>query len=197
MNPAVDLYIEQAAPFARPVLQHLRALVHQHCPQVQEQLKWGMPFFCLKHNLCFMAAFQAHCGFGFWRSDALGLPATPAGKAAAMGQLGKICSLADLPADSWLAERLQQAVALDQSPRSQPKQGRRPATPLMPPAEWTQALAGNAPAAAFFDRLSVSQQNEYIEWLLEAKTAATRQKRLQTSLEWLAEQKLKNWKYMK
>lgn len=38
-------------------------------------------------------------------------------------------------------------------------------------------------------------QREYVDWITEAKTDATRRKRLATTLEWLAEGKKRNWKY--
>jgi bacteriocin resistance YdeI/OmpD-like protein len=46
------------------------------------------------------------------------------------------------------------------------------------------------------DKFSPSHRREYIEWLTEAKTEATRAKRLATALEWMAEGKPRNWKYM-
>lgn len=36
-----------------------------------------------------------------------------------------------------------------------------------------------------------------IEWLTEAKTEVTRNKRLTTAVEWLEEGKSRNWKYVK
>ena len=38
-NPGVDAYIARAPPFAKPILRHLRKLVHAGCPGVKETLK--------------------------------------------------------------------------------------------------------------------------------------------------------------
>ncbi|HQY20686.1 MAG TPA: YdeI/OmpD-associated family protein, partial [Ignavibacteria bacterium] len=48
-----------------------------------------------------------------------------------------------------------------------------------------------------FDKFSLSNKREYIEWLTEAKSETTRNKRLQTALEWISDGKPRNWKYMK
>lgn len=197
MNPDVDRYIEQAAPFARPVLLHLRQLVHQTLPEISEQIKWGMPFFCLQHNLCFMAAFKAHCGFGFWRADALGLPVPAAGGTAGMGQFGKICSVSDLPADVDLQVLLRQAAGLAASPAAALPRQKKPQLALPLPAPVAAALQQNATASVFFQQMTIAQQNDYIEWFLQAKTAGTQQKRLETIVLWLSEHKTRNWKYMK
>ena len=67
-DPRVDAYIAKSAPFARPIQKRLRAAVHEACPEAEETIKWGMPFFLVDGKvLCFMAAFKAHAGFGFWR----------------------------------------------------------------------------------------------------------------------------------
>ena len=42
-DPRVDAYIDEAADFARPILSHIRRLVHAACPDVQETLKWNCP----------------------------------------------------------------------------------------------------------------------------------------------------------
>jgi uncharacterized protein YdeI (YjbR/CyaY-like superfamily) len=57
------------------------------------------------------------------------------------------------------------------------------------------ALAGNQKALATFQDFSPSCKREYLEWITEAKTEATRQKRVETALEWMAEGKSRNWKY--
>lgn len=197
MNPDIDAYIDSAAPFARPILTELRQQVHQTLPGVREQLKWGMPFFYLQHNLCFMAAFKAHCGFGFWRADELGLAVPAAGSAKGMGQFGKILSCDDSPPSANLQTLLLQAAALDASPVVVPPRRKQAPVPLAMPEVLAQALQQHDAAGSFFRQMTIAQQNDYIQWLLDAKTAATRQKRLGTMLEWLAEHKIRNWKYMK
>jgi uncharacterized protein YdeI (YjbR/CyaY-like superfamily) len=60
-----------------------------------------------------------------------------------------------------------------------------------------KALKSNAKARAAFAAFSPSHKREYIEWLVEAKTTETRQRRLETALEWIGEGKPRNWKYMR
>ena len=44
-DPRVDAYIDKAGDFAKPILQHLRKVVHTACPEVEETIRWGMPHF--------------------------------------------------------------------------------------------------------------------------------------------------------
>ncbi len=197
MKPDIDEYIDSAAPFARPILTELRLQVHRTLPSVREQLKWGMPFFCLQHNLCFMVAFKAHCGFGFWRAEALGLQVPETGSTKGMGQFGKLLSCNDLPPNASLQTLLLQAAALDGSPVAVTPRRKQAPVSLAMPEVLAQALQQHDQAASFFRQMTIAQQNDYIQWLLDAKTDLTRQKRLGTMLEWLAEHKTRNWKYMK
>ena len=68
-DPRIDKYIAGAAAFARPILTHLRQLIHTGCPEVEETLKWGMPSFLYHGILCGMAGFKQHCTFGFWKGS--------------------------------------------------------------------------------------------------------------------------------
>lgn len=58
-NKQVDAYIAKAAPFAQTILDHLRQLVHQACPEVQETIKWGFPHFEYHGILCSMALLRS------------------------------------------------------------------------------------------------------------------------------------------
>jgi hypothetical protein len=99
LDPRVDAYLERAAPFARPILECLRRVVHRGCPEVVEDIKWGAPHFMHHGMLCGMAPFKAHVAFGFW-NRALRLPvAASAREGEALGQFGRIESLADPPPD--------------------------------------------------------------------------------------------------
>ena len=195
----VDAYIAKAAPFAQPVLKHLRALVHQGCPEVVETIKWSHPSFGYQGKiLCGMAAFNAHCSFGFWHQEMQELLARD-GHAAAegMGAFGKLTGLGDLPKERVLLRYIQTAVkwnATDTPTRTRPT--RKPKPEAAVPADLAAALKKNTPAAATFAAFSTSHRREYIEWITEAKQDTTRQKRLATTLEWLAEGKSRNWKYM-
>ena len=100
-HPRINAYIDNVADFAKPILKHLRRLIHHTCPQVEETWNWSFPHFMYKGMFCSMAAFKNHCAFGFWHKSMRGF--LDENKSAdAMGQLGKITSLADLPKDAVL-----------------------------------------------------------------------------------------------
>ena len=197
-DPRIDAYIAESAEFSRPILKHLRTLVHRACPEAEETLKWGQPSFVRNGAiLCFMSAFKAHCGFGFWHQAMKKIVARDGARTAeARGLFGRIVSRADLPDDRTMLRYLRHAVALNESgvpARTRPVAKRRPAPAV--PADLAAALRKNRAAAAVFKKLSPSHQREYIEWIAEAKRAETREKRLATTLAWLAEGKSRNWKY--
>ncbi|HVJ68136.1 MAG TPA: YdeI/OmpD-associated family protein [Caulifigura sp.] len=192
--PEVDAYIDKSADFAQPVLIHIREQVHAACPDAEEALKWGMPSFLYQGKiLCGMAAFKAHCTFGFWHSE-MNKTADPKKAGGAMGQMGRVTCLKDLPRPAEFKKLVKQAMKLiDDGVKSTMKREKKP--PLKVPADLTTALAKNARAKANFAAFSPSHQREYVEWISEAKRPATRQKRLATTLEWLAQGKARNWKY--
>lgn len=193
----VDAYIEKSADFAKPVLEHLRALVHATCPDVEETMKWSFPHFMYGGMLCSMASFKAHCAFGFWKG-ALVLDDTSR-DTEAMGNLGRITSVRDLPPKRTLAGWIRKAMALNEAGVKAPMK-RKPALkkpPLRVPPELVDALARNPKARATFDAFPPSHRKEYVEWVAEAKTEATREKRLETTIEWLSEGKPRHWKYQK
>ncbi len=198
-NPRIDAYIAHAAEYARPVLRHLRALVHQACPAVVETIKWGMPSFGHHGILCHFAAFKAHCAFGFWHQGMKTVPGPDRAKTDdAMGCLGRITGLADLPADRTMLRLLRTAVQLNESgaPARLPANAKTKTAPRVP-ADLAAALRKHPAAAATFRQFSPSHRREYIGWLTEAKRPETRWKRLGTTLAWLAEGKRLNWKYLK
>ena len=197
-DPRIDAYIAKAQPFARPILKHLRKIVHKGCPAVTETIKWSMPHFDYKGIMCGMGAFKQHCAFGFWKAAALALD----GKgedAEGMGQFGCIKSLADLPDDETLIGYVRKAVALKDAgvklPRPAATKPRGKAVARQVPEDLTNALKRNAEARKTWDAFSPSHRNEYIEWLTQARREETRQRRLETTLEWLGEGKSRNWKY--
>ncbi len=197
----VDVYIAKAAPFAQPVLLHIRDLVHKGCPDVEEHIKWGCPHFVYKGILCSMAAFKAHCTMGFWKSSLIpgaeGILEKP-GETSAMGQLGRITGLKDLPPDRIIVRLVRSAAALNDagitlSPRTAASERKAARVPL-----YLKTALKNQPAASrAFDAFTPSQKREYVEWLAEAKTAETRRRRLGTAVSWMKEGKSRNWKYMR
>src|SRR5215471_18072158 len=119
----IDAYIGNSPDFAKPLLTHLRRLVHQACPAVEEDIKWGFPHFMYKGILCSMAAFKTHCAFGFWQRElVLGqVRKTATNGKQGMGQFGHLKCLADLPADRHVLRYVQEAVALKDSGIKRPK----------------------------------------------------------------------------
>src|SRR5262245_28718851 len=101
-DPRIDASIAQSGDFAKPILTHLRKLIHTACPDVTETIKWGMPFFEYKGQLCNMAAFKAHCSFGFWKGELLFGRKPGGAEDEGMGYFGKLTKLSDLPADKVL-----------------------------------------------------------------------------------------------
>jgi uncharacterized protein YdeI (YjbR/CyaY-like superfamily) len=194
-NPKVDAYIADAAGFARPILKHLRKVVHVGCPGVEETIKWGFPHFVYNGNIAGMAAFKAHCSFGFWKGALIFGP-EKAEERDGMGQFGRITRIADLPDEKTLIGYVRQAAHLNEAGIKAPRAAKpkpRPAPKV--PNDLAAALAKNAQARQIFEIFSRSKQREYVEWVTEAKRKETRQQRIATSIEWLAEGKSRNWKY--
>lgn len=195
----VDEYIARAPEFAQPILTHLRELVHKGCPEAEEAIKWRMPAFLYRNKILFsMAGFKAHCRFIFWVPEI----ATFAGKNGAEKDddgtvLGKVSQLSDLPPDKELLDYIREALRLADEGKRKPMRTRtEPKPELAAPAEFTAALKKNKSAAKTFQSFSPSHRREYIEWIGEAKRTETRDKRIQTALEWLAEGKPRHWKYV-
>jgi uncharacterized protein YdeI (YjbR/CyaY-like superfamily) len=197
-DPRIDAYISASADFAKPILEHLRGVVHAACPDVEETMKWSFPHFQYEGMLCSMASFKAHCAFGFWKGALV--VGDESKDTEAMGNLGRITSVKDLPSKKVLAGWIRKAMALNEQGIAAPKK-RKPGLPaksaLRVPQELAEALDRNPKARATFDAFPPSQRKEYVDWVAEAKTDATREKRLATTIEWLSEGKQRNWKYQK
>jgi uncharacterized protein YdeI (YjbR/CyaY-like superfamily) len=195
-DPRIDAYIAKSADFAKPILNHLRELVHQGCPDVEETWKWSFPHFLYKGILCSMAAFKNHCSFGFWKNALIIGKNNGKAERDGMGSFGRLTSLADLPADSVLLAYIKKAVQLNDTgvknpARSAPKVKK----PLVVPDYLMAALSKRKKALATWEDFSYSHKKEYVEWVTEAKTEQTRSKRLTTTVTWLVEGKSRNWKY--
>ncbi len=228
-DPRVDRYIARAAEFARPILTHLREVVHQGCPEVQEAMKWSRPAFLYRGKILgIMSAFKQHCTFGFWHPEVnRQLAAAGVATNSASGSLGRLTRVDDLPPTKELLSYVREAVALtneaallseattdrddaavlgESKTRGKTRARRGPTarkareisrrTSLEIPAELATGLNKNKAAGETFRALPPSQRDEYVEWIAEAKRDETRQKRIATALEWLAEGKPRHWKYM-
>lgn len=191
-DPRVDAYIEKSAEFAGPILTLLREVVHSACPEVLETIKWSMPHFDYRGPLCGMAAFKQHCAFGFWKGSLVVEDASDE----AMGQLGRIESLRDLPPKKTLTAWVKKAMKLNEEGVKVPRAPKPKKTETKVPDDLRKALAKNASARAAFKCFSPSHRREYVEWIEEAKRAETRARRLATAIEWMTEGKSRNWKYV-
>jgi len=191
-DPRVDAYIAKSADFAKPILTHIRDVVHAACPQVEEDLKWSVPAFMHKGMLCGMASFKQHVTFGFWKHDLVtGSPRVEG----SMG-FGKLTTISDLPSKSKLAAYVKKAMALNDEGVKVERTRNAPKPPAKAPADLVAALKRNASAKAAYDAFSPSAKREYVEWITEAKGAETRARRVKTAVEWMADGKQRNWKYM-
>lgn len=189
-DPRIDAYIAKAPEFARPILKHLRAIVREGCPDVEETMKWSMPHFDYKGPLAGMAAFKAHCAFGFWKGS-LVVP----GSGEAMGQFGRITKVADLPKDKVLVGYVKKAARLNDEGVKVKRPVKHAKKDIPMPADLAAALKKNAKARETYDGFRPSHQREYLEWITGAKAEATRARRLGTAIDYMSAGKPLNWKY--
>lgn len=197
-NPEVDAYIARSAPFAQPILKKLRMLFHHGCPGLEEKIKWGCPSFEYKGMLCGMAAFKKHVAWGFWKAKLL---KDPKGilKSTASSPMGggSPTSVDELPPDAVLLGLIRQAVALNEAGVKLPAARKKQRPPLKVPADLTSALKKRPAASRTFAGFSPSHKREYVEWITQAKRPETRAARITQAVEWMADGKPRNWKYMK
>jgi uncharacterized protein YdeI (YjbR/CyaY-like superfamily) len=195
-DPGFDEYIENAQPFARPILKRLRKVVHAAVPEVEENWKWSNPAFDYKGIFCSMAAFKEHCIFGFWKHQLLIDRGVIEPDDTILGHRGRITSVDDLPPDKELTRILKAAAELNDKGIKAERPKAAPKPPVKVPSYLKKALDGNKKAAATFAAFSPSHKREYVEWVTEAKSEETRNRRLVQAVEWMAQGKPRNWKYM-
>lgn len=199
-DPRIDAYIAKSAAFAQPVLTYLRQLIRETCPDVQETIKWGMPSFEYKGMMAGLASFKGHCAFYLWKGNIIpdphGFLSTVGGTG--MGNFGKITSLGDLPTREIIVYYLQEAMRLNEEGIQVPKDKTKAAKKASEtPQELLEALKQSPAAQLTYDNFPPGQKREYDEWIADAKTDATRQKRLKDAIQWMSEGKIRNWKYVK
>jgi uncharacterized protein YdeI (YjbR/CyaY-like superfamily) len=201
-NPKVDAYIENAKPFAQPILTRIRQLIHEGCPDVTESMKWSMPFFEYRGvNLGNVAAFKAHCRFGFWdRNMAAVLREAKALDSGSPAWLKACRSVADLPPDKLLLGWVRQAAGfIDRGEYKSPMAARGAAKARKPsiqmPPDFAKALKKNKLATKAFADFSPGAKRDYLDWITSAKRAETRAERIATAVGWIAQGKRRNWKY--
>ena len=194
-DPRVDAYIAAAQPFARPILDHVRARVHAVLPGVEETLKWRMPAYTQDGAILLItAAFKAHAALNFWRGQDLESSHATVG---AMGQFGKIRSIEELPSDGEFDALIAEAASLAAATPAPRTAKHPPKPPSQIHPDFATALAAAPAASAMLDAFSASARRDYIDWIGEAKQDATRAKRIATAIEWLGEGKKRHWKYEK
>ncbi len=196
IDPRVDAYIAKAAPFARPILTHVRNAFHAGCPDVVETIKWGHPSFEHHGILGGMAAFKAHAGFGFWKGSLMKDPAGILGedpKASPMS--GRYTDVAQLPAKKVLVAYVREAAKLNETGTKPVRTKKSPKDRPTAPTWFVAAIRTDAKAKATWDALTPGYRHEYVEWVTEAKREETRDRRVAQSVAWLAEGKTRNWKY--
>jgi uncharacterized protein YdeI (YjbR/CyaY-like superfamily) len=196
-DPRIDTYIANSTDFAKPILDHIRKLVHATCPDVEETLKWRSPHFMYKGILCGMASFKNHCAFGFWKG-AMILGKHGRKTEEAMGQFGRITNVSDLPKDEVLVHYIKEAIKLNDTGAKLPAKSKsKERKELNIPDYFTAALRKNKGAWTTFESFSHSNKKEYVEWMTEAKSEETRKKRLEIAIEWISQGKVRNWKYIR
>ncbi|HUN66134.1 MAG TPA: DUF1801 domain-containing protein [Bacteroidota bacterium] len=198
-DPRIDKYIAGAGAFARPILSHLRSLVHSASPGVTETMKWGMPFFEYHGIVGGMGAFKSHCTFFLWKPSKLNDPEGILKKKerAAMGQFGRLTGLKDLPADRHLREFIRQICRRNEAGELPKPVRRTKKGPVVVPAGLMTALRKNRRALRAFGEFSDAHRREYSEWISEAKREETRAKRIATAVRWISTGKGRNWRYEK
>ena len=199
-DPRIDLYIYNAADFARPILLHLRELIHVTCPDVEETIKWSFASFDYKGPMCSMAAFKQHCAFGFWKASLMKDKSLIANaeSESAMGHYGKITTLRDLPPDKKIIAHIKEAMMLNEKGiKLPPKKVTTRKKEIVAPDYFLKQLKKNKKALITFNSFSPSHKREYLEWIIEAKTDDTKNRRMDKAIEWMSEGKSRNWKYMK
>ena len=198
-SPKIDTYIEKSQDFAKPILHYIRETVHEFCPDAEETMKWSFPHFIYKgKNLCAMASFKQHCTFGFWLEKEMKTmqEMTQNIEKNSMFSLGKITAMEDLPSKPQLKKAIKEAMELTDMGVTM-KKAPPSKTEMEVPDDFQSALDSRPETLEIFEKASPSFRKEYIAWITEAKTEATRNKRLEKSLEWIAEGKGRNWKYQK
>lgn len=193
----IDAYIARSADFAKPILNHLRTLVHKACPDVEETMKWSFPHFDYKGMLCSMAAFKQHCAFSFWKASLMkdSRLMEKAKSEEAMGHLGKITMIKDLPSDKIFMGYIKEAMKLNDEGVKVVKARPVKTKEVEVPGYFLAFLKKNRKAWANFEKFPPSHKKEYILWITEARQEATKEKRMAQALEWISEGKSRNWKY--
>lgn len=194
----IDKYLENIEEFAKPILVHLRSLIHSTCPKVSEAIKWGIPHFDYSNEMmCIFAAHKQHCSFSFWKSSLMDdvrlkenseLPAIKR-------FMGKLTSVSDLPPDQEIVAWIKEAMSLNEQGIKVPARPAGKSKDVVVPPAFAERLAANPHVNAIFESKSPSFRKEYYVWIGEARTDVTREKRINEAIAWIEEGKGRFWKY--
>ena len=197
----IDDYIAKSQDFAKPILKHIRELVHNACPDVEEKMKWSFLHFDYKDEMmCSMAAFKQHCAFNFWKASIMKDPnkILSTTERESMGNFGRIMKLKDLPSDKIISNYIKEAVRLNDENIKLPQTAiSKKKAELKVPDYFKKVLNKNSKAQKVFREFSYSHKKEYLDWIIEAKTEETKNTRMKTAIEWISKGKDRNWKYRK
>jgi uncharacterized protein YdeI (YjbR/CyaY-like superfamily) len=208
----IDAYITKAPEFAQPVLERFRKAAHRASPDIEETIKWGLPCFEYQGLVAGMGAYKQHVALNFWRGMLIPDPDK------LFAQVGnnemaaiKVASVKAMPPQAVLVRYLKAAIKLNVAqaktrqaakktggPKTTTKRSAKKKTTkrVTVPADFATALARKKKAQTTFDGFSYTYRKEYVEWITAAKRAETRKRHIKQAVEWLAEGKPRNWKYM-
>ncbi len=200
LNSKVDEYIAKSEGFAKPILEYLRQIIHETCPDAAEDIKWGTPHYSYKgDHLCMIAGFKNHCSFSIYKAEFLKdkeiTESVKAGKK--FGYMDKLKSVSELPSKDVLISLLKEAMTINENGIKKEKPVSDKPKVIETPDYLVEALKANKKAAAVWESKSDAYRKDYLVWIIDAKTNATRQKRIEQSLEWIAEGKGRFWQYAK
>ena len=199
VKPTFDEYIANCEDFAQPILKHIRKLVHQSCPDVQEAIKWNFPCFVYKGaNMAYTAGFKNHATFGINLAEQMtdSRNVFIRGEKTGMWNFGKLTSIEELPSDEIILEYLHEAILLHDQGVKLHSQKAKPTAKFEISEALIEALKKQNMLKQF-ETFSTYYKNEYAEWISDAKTESTRGKRIAQAIQYISEGKPRNWKYMK
>jgi uncharacterized protein YdeI (YjbR/CyaY-like superfamily) len=200
LNKKVTEYISNSGDFAQEIMEHLRQIIHESCPDAEEDIKWGTPHYSYKgDHLCMMAGFKNHCSFSLYKAEFMKdneiILSVKAGKK--FGYMDKLKSISDLPSKKILISLIKEAMTINEKGIKKEKPVSDKPKVIETPDYLTQKLSTDPKAKEIFENKSNSFRKEYIVWISDAKTDETRQKRLDEAMEWIAEGKSRFWKSKK
>jgi uncharacterized protein YdeI (YjbR/CyaY-like superfamily) len=111
--------------------------------------------------------------------------------------MGKLTNVADLPPDRELESWVRESMVLNEQGLKLPARESKTPKEVGIPAGFAEKLQANLKIAKIFESKSASFQKEYNVWIGEAKTEATRDKRIEEPIAWIAEGKGCFWEYAK